>query len=78
MKRQLTIQQAKEQVESLLGKKVNIRLNKGRNKIVNCKGTIKNVYQNVFEMEIPTEITGKLTCSYADVVCRDVVVKNCE
>ena len=78
MKKQLTIQQAKKQVESLLGKKVNVKLNKGRNRIVNCKGVVKSVYENVFEMEIPTEITGRLTCSYADIVCKEVTVKACE
>ncbi len=75
MKKQLTIQQAKEQIESLLGKKVSVKINKGRNRIVNCKGVVVKVYENVFEMDIPTEITGKLTCSYADVVCKEVVVK---
>lgn len=78
MKKQQTIQQVKVQIGALLGKNVSIKINKGRNKIVNCKGVIKNVYENVFEMEIPTEITGKLTCSYADVVCKEVVVKGCE
>ena len=78
MKRKLTIAEAKLQVAELLGKKVNIKLNKGRNKIVNCKGIVKNVYENVFEIEIPTEITGKLTLSYADVVCKEIVLKSCE
>ena len=54
MKKALTIQQAKQHVESLLGKSVNIKINKGRNKIVHCKGVVKNVYENVFEMEIPS------------------------
>ena len=63
------------QVANLLGKKVDIKINKGRNKIVRCKGVIKNVYENVFEIEIPTEITGRSTFSYADVVCKDVVIK---
>ena len=78
MKRKLTLAEAKLQVAELLGKKVNIKLNKGRNKIVNCKGIVKNVYENVFEIEIPTEITGKLTLSYADVVCKEIVLKSCE
>ena len=78
MKNQLTIQQAKLQVESLLGKRVSIKLNKGRNKIVHCKGIIKNIYENVFELEIPAEITGRLTLSYADVVCKEIVLKACE
>jgi uncharacterized protein Veg len=78
MKKQLTIQQAKSLVESLVGKNVSVRLNKGRNKIVNCKATVKKAYENVFEMEVPMEITGKLTCSYADVVCKEIVFKNSE
>lgn len=77
MKKQLTLHQAKQQVESLLGQKVSVRLNKGRNKIVNCKGVVTKVYDNVFELQIPTEITGRLTCSYADVVCKEVVIKLC-
>ena len=78
MKKQVTIQQVKQQVVSLVGKSVSIKLNKGRNKVVNCKGVIIKAYENVFEMDIPTEITGKLICSYADVVCKEVVIKGCE
>ena len=52
MKNKLTIQQAKLHVESLLGKRVNVKLNKGRNKIVHCKGVVTHVYENVFERSI--------------------------
>ena len=74
MKKPQTLLSAKQQIYNLLGQTVTVRFNKGRNKICNYKGVVKGVYENVFELEIPT-VTGRLTCSYADVVCKEVVVK---
>lgn len=67
-----SIEQARETVEKLLGQKVNVRYNKGRNKICHYKGQISEAHSNVFVITVYDEIFDRLSCSYTDVLCGEV------
>ncbi|MCM1043805.1 MAG: Veg family protein [Corallococcus sp.] len=75
MKRPQTLESAKQTVESLLGKEVSVRLNRGRNKVHNYKGMLTEVYSNVFVVNLFDAVIDRISCSYADVVCGEIVLK---
>ena len=70
---------AKKKVESLLGKQLKVRYNKGRNKIVYFDGVISEFYNNVFIITVKDEIFDRISCSYTDLLCGDIAfkIKNC-
>jgi uncharacterized protein Veg len=72
MKKHLTVEQAKELVKALSGRKVVVKLNKGRNRILKCKGVVAEVHPNVFVVEVVGEIFDRLSCSYVDMICGEV------
>ncbi len=72
---QLTL--AKQRVQDSVGKQVNFRINKGRNKIVKFKGTITQVYPAMFVISTPEQVElDKLSYSYFDMVCGDIDFKD--
>ena len=74
MKKHLTVEQAKQLVTSLAGRNVTIKLNKGRNRIKKCKGVVVEVHPNVFVIELFGDIFDRISCSYVDVICGEVVL----
>lgn len=74
MKKHLTIEQAKELVSRLSGRKVLVKLNKGRNRILKCKGVVAEVHPNVFVVEVAGEIFDRISCSYVDMICGEVAL----
>ncbi len=72
MKKHLTVEQAKEIVNKLKGRRVSVKLNKGRNRIKKCKGKIVEVHPNVFVIELVGDIFDRISCSYVDVICGEV------
>ncbi|MBR5250689.1 MAG: Veg family protein [Clostridia bacterium] len=66
---------AKKKVESLVGKQLKIRYNKGRNKIVYFDGIISEFYNNVFVITVFDQIFDRISCSYTDLLCGDVAFK---
>lgn len=65
---------AKQNVKSLLGKKVVVKLNKGRNKVKNYKGVLQEAHSNVFVVELNGELFDRISCSYIDILCGEVVL----
>ena len=65
---------AKQNVQSLLGKKVVVKLNKGRNKVKNYKGVLQEAHSNVFVVELNGELFDRISCSYTDILCGEVVL----
>lgn len=63
---------AKEKVKQLLGKKVVVKLNKGRNKVKSYKGVVQEAHSNVFVVELSDEIFDRISCSYTDMLCGEV------
>ena len=70
-----SIDDAKNMVESLYGKQVSVRYNKGRNKIFHYKGVISEKHANVFVITVYNELFDRLSCSYADLLCGEVKLK---
>lgn len=59
-------------VQALKGRKVLVKLNKGRNRIKKCKGQIVEVHPNVFVIQLLGDIFDRISCSYVDVICGEV------
>lgn len=74
MKKTYNIDQAKTYVENLVGKDVNVRLNKGRNRIKHYKGIVSEAHPNVFVINLYDDLFDRISCSYTDVVCGEIVL----
>ena len=74
MKKTISIDSAKSYVESLVGKDVNVKVNRGRNKIKRYKGKISQAYDNVFIVELANDIFDRISCTYTDIVCGEIAI----
>ena len=75
-KRTMSLSEAKSSIEGLKGKLIEIKVNKGRKRVVKYLGEVVDVYPSVFTLRIDgDELIDKLSCSYSDVICGDVVLK---
>ena len=75
MQKNFGVEDAKSMVEQLLGHSVDVRLNRGRNKIKHYLGVVAEAHQNVFIIELTNEIFDRISCSYVDVVCGEIALK---
>lgn len=48
----MTIQQIKEEIEKLKGKRINMSVNQGRKKFVNFEGVIQDTYSSIFVVRL--------------------------
>ncbi len=62
----------KEQIEELLGKKVSIKINVGRNKYENYEGVLLAVYPYLFTVKVNNLVKS---FTYVDLVTHDVQLK---
>ncbi len=74
MKRKSDIDEAKRSVQTLFGKFVNVKLNRGRNKVKNFHGVVKEIHDNVFVVELQDALFDRLSCTYCDVLCGEVAL----
>lgn len=74
MKRKADIDAAKRSVQNLFNKSVNVKLNRGRNKVKNYHGVVKEIHENVFVVELHDALFDRLSCSYSDVLCGEVLL----
>ena len=74
MKRTLDIDGAKQFVQNMLGHNVDVRLNRGRNKIKHYKGVISEAHSNVFIIRLTDDIFDRISCSYIDLVCGEIAL----
>lgn len=75
MKKKLNLDDAKAIVQQLLGQSVAVRLNRGRNKIKNYTGVLSEAHSNVFVIELADDIFDRISCSYIDLVCGELVIR---
>jgi uncharacterized protein Veg len=68
-KKTMSILEVKDAVAALKGKLIDIRINKGRKKIVTHEGEVIDTFPSVFTMKINDEDGSVLSCSYSDVIC---------
>ena len=69
-----TIIDVKNKVSSLKGQNVELKVNKGRNKIVSLTAIIDQVYPSMFVINPTSKVDlDRKSYSYSDVLCGDVV-----
>lgn len=71
-KKSMSLIEVKDNIASLKGKMLDIKINKGRKKIVKCVGEVVDIYPSVFTMRISGDESGVMACSYNDVICGTV------
>lgn len=75
-KRVMSMDEVRSYVSSLKGDPLEVRVNKGRKRIVRYKGCIDEVYPSVFTLKIHGDKNlSMLSCSYSDVICGDIVLR---
>lgn len=67
----MNLNNIKNQIKSLEGKKLKIKINLGRNKHEFHEGTINKTYSNIFTVLTENKI---ITISYADIATKMVVI----
>ena len=72
MKKTLDVDGAKQLVYNMLGRNVDVKLNRGRNKIKHYKGVISEAHSNVFVIKLTDDIFDRISCSYIDLVCGEI------
>ena len=74
MKKSLDVDGAKQFVLNMLGRSVDVKLNRGRNKIKHYKGVVSEAHSNVFIIKLTDDIFDRISCSYIDLVCGDIKI----
>ncbi len=70
-----SLQQIKLDLESCVGKRVKLRANRGRKKIVEAEGVIESTYPKIFVVKLdPSHSLERLSYTYADVLTKTVEV----
>lgn len=79
MKNINTITEIKTEVEDNIGKKVILRADKGRKRIVESEGFLQKAYSNVFTVRISNNFDHErtLSYSYSDILTEAVEMKIC-
>ena len=72
MRKSLDVDEAKQLVFDMLGRSVDVKLNRGRNKIKHYKGVISEAHSNVFIIKLTDDIFDRISCSYIDLVCGEI------
>lgn len=68
-----TLEQIKLDLEACIGKKVKLRANRGRKRIIEAEGVIENTYPKIFVVKLDEEHSIKrMSYTYADVLTRTV------
>ncbi|MBE5736027.1 MAG: hypothetical protein E7356_01535 [Clostridiales bacterium] len=77
MKNTLSLSDIKNFVGGLQGQDIELRINKGRNKIVSLTAIIDKVYPSMFIISPTSDVDlDRKSYSYSDVLCGDIVFVN--
>ncbi len=68
----MTIDSIKEQLNNYLGSKITIKYNLGRNKFEKYDVVLKELYSNIFLVELDNEIIKSF--SYSDVITKTIKI----
>jgi len=71
------ISQIRKELEGYVGKRVQLKANKGRKKIFIREGIVDSVYPNLFTIKFENDFNNsrKVSFSYTDVLTRTVEIK---
>lgn len=76
MKKSITLDTAKTYVESLVGHNVDVKVNRGRNKIKRYKGTVSEAHPNVFVIKLDNDLFDRISCTYTDILCGQIHIES--
>ena len=76
MKKSVTIDSAKTYVESLVGRNVNLKVNRGRNKIKRYNGVVSEAHPNVFVVKLDNDLVDRISCTYTDILCGNIYIES--
>ena len=62
----------KDRIVRLQGLKLNIVVNRGRNRLVEYTGMIQDIYPNIFTVKITSEYIPLQSFSYSDVMTKNI------
>ena len=70
-----SLDEVKNNILALKGKNIEMKINKGRKKIIEYEGVIENIYNSVFVVRVDKQPNiDKLSLSFSDVLCGDVKI----
>jgi len=72
-KKTMSLIEVKDNIISLKGKLIDIKINKGRKKFVTHTGEVIDTFPSVFTMRLKGE-DNLLSCSYSDIICGTIVI----
>ena len=75
MKKSLDVDGAKQFVLNMLGRNVDVKLNRGRNKIKHYKGVVSEAHSNIFVISLTDDIFDRISCSYIDLICGEIALR---
>ena len=75
MPKKQNIDELKSKVAALVGKKVCVRLNRGRNRIKHFDGVLTEMHSNVFVISVQNQATDRISCSYFEMMCGEIQLK---
>ena len=79
IKSNITVSQVKDIIKNLNSKKVQVKLNLGRNKFVSFCGVLTGVYPALFTVTpLDKSFKGKTSYSYSEYMCGKVQLKSIE
>ncbi|MBR5192736.1 MAG: Veg family protein [Clostridia bacterium] len=79
IKNHVTVSQVKDIIKNLTSKKVQVKLNLGRNKFVSFYGVLTGVYPALFTITpIDDSFKGKTSYSYSEYMCGKVQILGLE
>lgn len=72
-----SLSQIRKELESCVGKRIQLKANKGRKKTVVREGIIENAYPSIFTVKFENGLnsTRKVSYSYTDILTHTVEVK---
>lgn len=74
-KKAVSAREVRDNITALKGKMLQIKVNKGRKRIIKYSGEIDEILPSLFTMSIIGEKNvTRLSCSYSDVICGDIVI----
>lgn len=74
-KKVVSAKDVKDNVAALKGKMLQIKVNKGRKRIIKYSGEIDEILPSLFTVNIVGEKNiSRLSCSYSDIICGDVIL----
>jgi len=75
----ITIETIREKMKPLIGSRVRLKANRGRNRIVENEGILDSLYPNIFVIRLLDKRTERcVSYSYSDILTSTVELAPCE